>query len=172
MRVVITTSDTHVGDFRHNMGMVPAPAWPEPREAYAPGVDAATDTLTAARTAHSTSRLAVVHHVHALARHLPHGVDAYAWNPGLVPATGLARDASRVQQFAKRRILPLLTLTPLSVNAATAGSALAHLVAGKISGQSGSYVDLVHVAESSPESYDSARENRLWETLEQLVASV
>lgn len=171
-RVVITTSDTHFGDFRHNMGMVPAPVWRDPEKLMRPGVDASTDTLPAGRTAYSTSKLAVLHHVHALARQLALGVDAYAWNPGFVPATGLARDASRLQQFAMRRIMPLLTLTPLSVNATTAGSALADLVTGKISGPSGSYVDLDHVADSSPESYDSTRENLLWESLEQLVASV
>lgn len=166
VRVVITTSDTHFGDLRHNLGMVPAPVWRDPEELVRPGVGASSDTVRAGRTAYSTSKLAVVHHVHALARRLPDGASAYAWNPGFVPATGLARDASPIQRFAVRRILPLLTLTPLSVNAATAGSALADLVLGHIHGATGSYVDLDHVADSSAESYDTAREDRLWDTLE------
>jgi hypothetical protein len=58
---VITTSDTHFGNFRHNMGMVPAPQWRSPRDLMAPGTTAATDTLAAGRTAYSTSKLAVIH---------------------------------------------------------------------------------------------------------------
>lgn len=167
-RVVLTTSDTHFGDLRHNLCMVPAPVWRDPEELMRPGVDASTDTVTAGRTAYSTSKLAVMHHVHALARNLPAGVSTYAWNPGFVPATGLARDASRIQQFAMRRVMPVLTLTPISVNAATAGSALADVALGHIGGPTGSYVDLDHLADSSVESYDPAREHRLWEALQEL----
>ncbi|MCZ4125163.1 hypothetical protein [Streptomyces sp. H39-S7] len=29
-RIVITASDTYFGDFKHNMGMVPGPAWQAP----------------------------------------------------------------------------------------------------------------------------------------------
>lgn len=30
-RIVVTTSDTHIGDFRHNLGLVPTPRWRERR---------------------------------------------------------------------------------------------------------------------------------------------
>ena len=42
-----------------------------------------------------------------------------------MPGTGLARDAGAFQRFAMKRVLPLLALTPLSVNAGTAGNRLA-----------------------------------------------
>ena len=99
-RIVITTSDTHFGDFRHNLGMV--------------------------------------------------------------PATGLARDAGPVQRFAMRRVMPLLTLTPLSVNARTAGEALAGAVIGPPPADSGAYLNLTVAERSSEESYDQAREDELW----------
>ncbi|MFD0442722.1 SDR family NAD(P)-dependent oxidoreductase [Streptomyces indonesiensis] len=36
-RIVITVSDTHFGDFRHNMGMVPGPVWHSPDVLARPG---------------------------------------------------------------------------------------------------------------------------------------
>ncbi len=77
-RVVITTSDTHFGDLRHNLGMVPAPRWLPPRRLAAVGTGPATDTVTAGRTAYATSKLAVIHLVHELGRRLPAGVDVYS----------------------------------------------------------------------------------------------
>lgn len=169
-RIVITTSDTHFGDFRHNMGMVPAPQWRSPRDLMAPGTTTATDTLTAGRTAYSTSKLAVIHLVHEFARHLPAGVDIYSWNPGFVPGTGLARDASAVQRFAMKHVMPLMTLTPLSVSARTAGQHLAQLMRRKKPAESGAYISLATAEPSSAESYDPDRERELWQACDQLSA--
>ena len=167
-RVVITTSDTHFGDFRHNMGMVPGPQWLPPRELAVPGSTSATDTLTAGRTAYATSKLAVLHLVHELSRRLPDGVDVYSWNPGFVPGTSLTRDATAGQRFAMAYVMPLLTLTPLSVSARTAGRKLAELVLGDRPAESGAYIDLSTPRRSSDESYDVSREQELWTTCELL----
>jgi NAD(P)-dependent dehydrogenase (short-subunit alcohol dehydrogenase family) len=167
-RIVITTSDTHFGDFRHNMGMVPAPQWRSPRDLMTPGTTATTDTLTAGRTAYSTSKLAVIHLVHEFARHLPAGVDIYSWNPSFVPGTGLARDASAVQRFAMKRIMPLLTLTPLSISAKTAGQRLAQLMLRDHPAESGAYISVAKAESSSAESYDPDRERELWLACDQL----
>lgn len=167
-RIVITTSDTHFGDFRHNMGMVPAPQWRPPRELAVPGSTSATDTVVAGRTAYSTSKLAVIHLVHELSRRLPNGVDVYSWNPGFVPGTGLARDAGAGQRFAMAYVMPLLTLTPVSVNARTAGRALAQLMLGDRPADSGAYINLSRQQRSSDESYDPSREQELWTTCERL----
>lgn len=167
-RIVITTSDTHFGDLRHNMGMVPAPQWLSPRELAVPGSTSATDTVAAGRTAYATSKLAVIHLVHELSRRLPVGVDIYSWNPGFVPGTGLARDASAVQRFAMAYVMPLLTLTPLSVSATTAGCKLAQLMLGDRPAASGAYINLSKPQRSSDESYDPSREQELWQTCERL----
>ena len=167
-RIVITTSDTHFGDFRHNMGMVPAPRWLPPRELAVPGSTSATDTVVAGRTAYSTSKLAVIHLVHELSRRLPDGVDIYSWNPGFVPGTGLAREASAGQRFAMAYVMPLLTLTPLSVSAKTAGRKLAELMLGERPADSGAYISLSKPQRSSDESYDPSREQELWTTCERL----
>ena len=167
-RIVITTSDTHFGDFRHNMGMVPAPRWLPPRELAVPGRTSATDTVVAGRTAYATSKLAVIHLVHEMSRRLPDGVDVYSWNPGFVPGTGLARDASPGQRFAMAYVMPLLTLTPLSVSARTAGRKLAELLLGDRPAPSGAYINLSNPQRSSDESYDASREQELWTTCERL----
>jgi NAD(P)-dependent dehydrogenase (short-subunit alcohol dehydrogenase family) len=85
-RVVITASDTHFGDLRHNLGLVPAPRWRPPTELARPD---RPDTAVAGRTAYSTSKLAVIYLVHEWARRLA-DAEVFAWNPGLVPGTGPA----------------------------------------------------------------------------------
>ncbi|MFD9427994.1 hypothetical protein ACFWCW_36335, partial [Streptomyces sp. NPDC060054] len=57
-RIVITASDTHFGDFKHNMGMVPGPAWKPPGVLVRTGAFAKPDTAAGGRTAYSTSKLA------------------------------------------------------------------------------------------------------------------
>jgi NAD(P)-dependent dehydrogenase (short-subunit alcohol dehydrogenase family) len=98
-RIVITTSDTHFGDFKHNMGMVPGPVWREPSELATPGSADKADSARAGRIAYSTSKLAVVYYVHGLARRLPAGVEVFSFNPGLVPGTGLQRDADAISRI-------------------------------------------------------------------------
>ncbi|RPF38968.1 SDR family NAD(P)-dependent oxidoreductase [Streptomyces sp. TLI_185] len=170
-RIVITVSDTHFGDFRHNLGMVPGPAWQAPRTLARPGAFSEPHTAAAGRTAYSTSKLAALHLVHEYARRLPPGVDAVAYNPGFVPGTGLARHADALSRFAMRRVLPALTLTPFATTRTAAGRHLADVALGAICAPTGSYVDRARVAGSSAESYDPERERELWDAAESLVGS-
>lgn len=92
-RIVITVSDTHFGDLRHNLGMVPGPRW-FPADALArTGAFPNPESTTAGRTAYSTSKLAAIYLVHEYARRLPSGIAVLGYNPGFVPGTDLARDA-------------------------------------------------------------------------------
>ncbi|MFI9169365.1 SDR family NAD(P)-dependent oxidoreductase [Streptomyces lincolnensis] len=170
-RIVITVSDTHFGDFRHNLGMVPGPHWRNPEVLARPGAFPRPDSTAAGRTAYSTSKLAALHLVHELARRLPAGIDVVAHNPGFVPGTDLARDAGPVARFAMRRILPAMTLTPFATGRATAGRHLADVVLGITEAPTGSYVDRGRLARSSEESYDPRREGELWEAAERLTAA-
>lgn len=169
-RVTITVSDTHFGDLRHNLGMVPGPVWQTPEKLATISAFARPTTTTAGRTAYSTSKLATIYLVHEYARRLPAGVDVVSYNPGFVPGTGLARNADRVSRFLMSRIMPLMTLTPMATTQADAGRSLADLVLGKTPAPSGSYVDRTRVDRSSDESYDTAREAVLWTTVEGLTA--
>lgn len=170
-RIVITVSDTHFGDWRHNLGMVPGPLWNTPDTLARPCAFPNPDTTTAGRTAYSTSKLAAIHLVHEYARRLPTGIDVIAYNPGFVPGTGLARNAGPLSRFAMRRILPALTLTPVATSRTVAGRHLADLALGTIRAPTGSYVDHARVARSSQQSYDRRRERELWDAAERLVGS-
>lgn len=170
-RIVITASDTHFGDFRHNMGMVPGPAWRDPEILARTGAFPEPDTTAAGRTAYSTSKLAAIHLVHEYARRLPPGIDAVTYNPGFVPGTDLARNADPVSRFAMRRILPALILTPFATSRSAAGRHLADLVLGTTPAPTGSYVDRGRVARSSEESYDPRREAELWDAAERFTAA-
>lgn len=170
-RIVITASDTHFGDFKHNMGMVPGPAWKSPDVLARTRAFPKPDTAGAGRTAYSTSKLAAIHLVHEYARRLPAGVDAVAYNPGFVPGTGLVRNADPVSRFAVRRILPVLTLTPFATSRSVAGRCLADVVLGTTQAPTGSYVDRSRADRSSQESYDERRENELWAAVERFTAA-
>ncbi|MFE7029191.1 hypothetical protein ACFU9Y_02705 [Streptomyces sp. NPDC057621] len=112
-------------DFRHNLGMVPGPAWQSPDVLARPGAFPGPDTAAGGRTAYSTSKLAAIHLVHEYARRLPAGIDAVAFDPGFVPGTGLARNAGPVSRFVIRRVLPVMTLTPFATRPGAAGRHLA-----------------------------------------------
>ncbi|MFF3329765.1 SDR family NAD(P)-dependent oxidoreductase [Streptomyces sp. NPDC002888] len=170
-RIVITASDTHFGDFKHNMGMVPGPAWKSPDVLARTGAFAKPDTAAGGRTAYSTSKLAAIYLVHEYARRLPPGIDAVAYNPGFVPGTGLARNAGPVSRFAMRRILPMMTLTPFATSRNAAGCYLADVVLGTTRAPTGSYVDRGRADRSSEESYDPRREGELWKAAERFTAA-
>lgn len=167
-RIVITVSDTHFGDLRHNLALVPAPAWSAPDVLARPGAFTEPESAAAGRTAYSTSKLAAVHLVHAWVDALEPGVDIISFNPGLVPGTGLARHAGRGAQLMMRVLGPVLTLTPLATTSTQAGAELADLVSGRTLARSGDYVDRNRVVSSSAESYDPARESELMAFLDTL----
>ncbi|WP_051580325.1 short-chain dehydrogenase [Pseudonocardia acaciae] len=169
-RVVITVSDTHFGDLRHNLGLVPGPAWSAPEVLARPGAFARPTTATAGSTAYSTSKLAAIYLVHEYARRLP-GIDVIAYNPGFVPGTGLARNAGPLARFAMRRLLPVMARTPLATGQDAAGRHLADVVLGRTPAPTGSYVDRHRAARSSDESYHPERERELWDAAERLTAS-
>lgn len=168
-RVVITSSDTHFGDLRHNLGLVPGPVWQSPDILARTGVFPRPRSTAAGRTAYATSKLAQIYLVHEYARRLPAEVDVIAYNPGLVPGTGIARNADPVTRFAMRRVMPAMTLTPLATSLSAAGGHLADLVLGTTRAPTGSYVDRGQVIRSSGESYNPQRERELWDAVERFT---
>lgn len=109
--------------------------------------------------------------VHEYARRLPSGIAVVGYNPGFVPGTDLARDAGSFSRFAMRRIMPLLTATPLATSPAKAGRYLADTARGSIDAPSGGYIDRNRVAQSSPEFYNPTREQDTWNTVETLTTA-
>lgn len=162
-RIVVVGSDVH--DSAHNsMGLVPPPRWDDPRELVKPG----EDTGKAGRRAYATSKLGVVYLVHALRRRLPEGVDVYSYNPGLVPGTGLTRDAGRIGQAVFAAIGKALVALPVATSPDEAGRLLAETMTGPRPAESGAYISRGEVIPSSSESYDERREEELWAVADEL----
>lgn len=158
-RIVLTGSDSHFGTFRHNMGIVPGPRWTTPDRLARPGAVGGSG-----RAAYSTSKLGVIYLVHAIARRMP--VDAYTFNPAFTPGTSLVR-YDRVGDIFFRRIAPHF---PGVNTSERAGAQLAAVAVGPRPAPSGAYLDRWTVTPSSPESYDEAREDELWDAAERLVS--
>ncbi|MFB9471450.1 hypothetical protein ACFFR3_18155 [Nonomuraea salmonea] len=167
-RIVVTVSDAHFGDLRHTGGTMPAPHWAGPEIVSRPGAFDRPARIRAGRRAYTTSKLGGIHLVHEWARRLPDGIDIVSYNPSLVSGTGLARDAGRTLQLVMTWIVPLLLVTPLVDTPRAAGGRLADVVLGRTHAPTGSYVHRDRVARSSAESYDAAREEELWDWLEQV----
>lgn len=101
-------------------------------------------------------------------------VTVNAFDPGLMPGTGLARDYGRVQAFAWRYVLPVLTIVP-GLNAHTpARSAknLARLITDEgLEHTTGRYFEGAREVTSSKDSYDRDKASDLWNTSVQLTST-
>lgn len=165
-RVVVVASGVH--DPAQKSG-VPAPAWND-AAALARGElssAAASDTAFASgQRRYSTSKLANVYFTHALACRLPAGITANAFDPGLMPGTGLIREAPAPLRFIARNIPIALLRRVFSPNVHTAqesGDALARLVTDpELASVTGGYFEGRRQIRSSDESYNDQRELELW----------
>jgi NAD(P)-dependent dehydrogenase (short-subunit alcohol dehydrogenase family) len=167
-RIVVTTSDTH----DPAKGPSPAPAWNDAkalaRGELGPAAESASGLVLGQRR-YSTSKLANIYLTYALARRLPDGVTANAFNPGMVLGTGLGRSLPAPARFVADHLLPRTTwllrrvLTPNIHSAAESGGALAWLAtAPELAGTTGTYFDGRTPIRSSQESYDVQRAEDLW----------
>ncbi len=165
-RVVVVSSDTH--DPAQSSGM-PAPRFTtahelaRPDPAWAQGDSPAT----AGRRRYTTSKLCNVLFTYELERRLGgRGVTFNAFNPGLMPGTGLARDYPGYQRLAWRYVLPALTLVHRGVNTPRrSAAALARLVDDpSLQDVSGGYFSGGKAIASSEESHDRDKAVDLWQT--------
>ena len=169
-RVVVVSSGTHDPALKTG---VPAPAWNDPM-ALAKGELgplAAKDAPTKrGQRSYSTSKLANVFFSYELARRLPAGVTVNAFDPDLMPGTGLVREGSAPLRFLWHlvlpRILPLLRrfISPDIHTPAESGAALARLVSDPaLEGTNGKHFEGRREVRSSTESYDGVRAKELWQ---------
>lgn len=165
-RIVIVSSDTH--DPGKHTGM-PAPRYTSAAELADPG------TSDDGRRRYTTSKLCNVLFAYELDRRLEHGgrgVTVNAFNPGLMPGSGLARDYPPLQRFAWRFVLPALRFLPQVRSTRSSGRDLAALVAdSRFDGVTGRYFDGLRPIHSSQDSYDRAKALDLWQTSQRLAAS-
>jgi protochlorophyllide reductase len=160
-RVVVVSSGTHFGTFRQS-GPFPAPRWADPRELARPRAESGA-------RAYATSKLANVYFGRELARRHPE-LSVAVFDPGLMPATGLARAYPAPVRALYGALTPLLTRLPFAQEAAQAAAQLTALVTGP-AGHSGRYVERGTEAPSSPESTDPDRARELWDVSAELVGA-
>lgn len=112
---------------------------------------------------YSTSKLANVLTAYALAARLADsGVTVTAFDPGLMPGTGLARDGSAVERFAFGVLMKPLSILPGASTAQRSGEFLARLADGaEFDGANGQYFAIDRRRDSSEQSYDLVEQDRL-----------
>ena len=170
-RVIFVSSGTH--DPAQRTGM-PAPRLGSIRDLARPDPADFDDPGLAGRRAYTTSKLCNVLCAYELARRLAAAhrpIAANAFDPGLMPGSGLARDYGGLARFGWRFVLPLLRPFVPNVNSVeTSGERLARLVLDpRFAGVSGRYFVGLREARLSAESYDEAKASALWAVSEELA---
>ena len=168
-RVIFVSSGTHDPDKPTGM---PAPRYTNGEALAHPSPDAEGASSLEGRRRYTTAKLCNLLCAYELARRLDRGATATAFDPGLMPGTGLARDYGRVQRLVWRHALPLLTPILPGVNTtARSGRNLARLaVDPALEAVTGAYFAGTRPAGSSAESYDRRKAIDLWEASEMLVS--
>lgn len=167
-RIVVTASGTHNPVQTQKSGLPDADfttaeevAHPNPKDAHPKGMQR-----------YNTSKLANILWTYALARHLTDAkssITANAFNPGLMPGTGLAREYSGLAKFMWFHILPhILPLLRIMIPSARAtegsGADLAWVALGpKTAGITGKYFDGEKEAMTSAASYEVGKQEDLWD---------
>jgi NAD(P)-dependent dehydrogenase (short-subunit alcohol dehydrogenase family) len=172
-RIVFVSSDTH--DPKNWTGM-PAPRFADPL-VLARGDDAGESAGRAGRRRYTTSKLCNVYCAYELDRRLRRagrGVGVYAFDPGFMPGTGLARDYGPIARFFAAVVLPLVPLfVPNAHWVRTSARRLARLaIDPTYAGASGRYFTRGRATRSSAESYDEDKARALWEASAKLAGIV
>jgi len=162
-RITFVASNVH--DPKQKTGM-PAPRY-QNAEALAHNFESGAE---AGKCRYTTSKLCCVYTTYELARHLAASTDqrlqsirVNAFDPGMMPGTGLAQTYPPLIRFAWHYILPVLALFQRNVNTpAKSGKRLAQLAAGSEGDATGKYFSDGHETRSSDASLDNAKALELW----------
>ncbi|HVX33271.1 MAG TPA: SDR family NAD(P)-dependent oxidoreductase [Solirubrobacterales bacterium] len=171
-RVVVVASDTH--DPGRHTGM-PAPRLRPVGELAHPPEAPAEVSRRAGQVRYTTSKLCNVLFAYELQRRFDalrptDRLRAVAFNPGLMPGSGLARDYGPLARLAWRHLLPRLPMTTTTDEAARH---LAELAVGPLPTEPRClYFDRGRPGTSSPESYDPGKAAALWSESEELRAAL
>lgn len=177
-RIVIVSSGTH--DPEQKSGLPDAHFYSAEQLAHPPK----ELTRGKGRQHYSNSKMANIMYTYALHRRLQainerHGKHwtVASFDPGLMPGTGLARDAGRVMLFVWMsilpKVLPLLrvTISPNIHTAKESGQSLAHAATSPdLEGTSGVYFEGRKPINSSKETYDEKKQEELWRWTVQTLA--
>jgi NAD(P)-dependent dehydrogenase (short-subunit alcohol dehydrogenase family) len=164
-RILVVSSGTHDPNKRTGM---PNPDYTSAAELAHPRKEQSADD---GRRRYTTSKLCNLLFTYELDRRLGQRVSVNAFDPGLMPGSGLARDYPPVQRLAWRYLLPALRVLPGVRSTRTSGRYLAALANdARYDGVSGQYFDGLRPIKSSADSYDRDKALDLWETSELLLS--
>lgn len=166
-RIVITSSGTH--DPAQKSGL-PDAEYPSAEAIAFPSEE--SKRKNNGRQRYATAKLTNILWTYALARRFEReggSKTVAAFDPGLMPGTGLAREAGSFLQFLWKhlmpRMIPLLRVlvTPNVHTPAESGQALASSAVGSNSkGNNGVYFEGMKQIKSSKDSYDEGKQEDLW----------
>lgn len=167
-RIVVVSSGTH--DPAKHTGM-PSPHYGTAAELAQPNGETVDG-----RRRYTTSKLCNVLFAYELDRRLgqgQRGITVTAFDPGLMPGSGLARDYSPIGRWAWRYLFPALRILPNVNSTRLSGRRLAALAANpRYDGVTGAYFEGTRQIRSSADSYDRDKALDLWETSERLLTPV
>jgi light-dependent protochlorophyllide reductase len=165
-RVVVVSSGTH--DPAQRTG-VPSPRYTTAAELARadPGWAAGDSPGVAGRRRYSTAKLCnLLFTYEAERRWGGRGITFNAFDPGLMPGTGLARDYPAYQRLMWRFVMPVLTLASARINTPRqSGRALARLLTDPaLEAIGGRYWVGTKEGSSSGDSHDAGKAADLWQT--------
>ncbi|KAI2638004.1 NAD(P)-binding protein [Hypomontagnella submonticulosa] len=167
-RIVVVSSGTHDPD--QVTGGMPKPKYISAEELAHP----TSSANNPGRQRYTETKLANILWTYALDRHLKEhvperGITVNAFDPGLMPGSGLAREAGGFTRFLWNHVLTRsifllkLLLTPNIHTPSESGASLARLAIGSdVEGKSALYYEGRKVINSSKDSYDEAKQEDLW----------
>lgn len=155
----------------HKPGMtsaIPIPAYTSAEKLAFPDKKTHTKGLPhQGKERYSTSKLCNVLFTYKLSEKLQEekrNIQVFAFDPGMMPGTGLADDYPAIMRFAWKNILPVQTLFGNRVNTPTqSGKLLAEWTLEEKSKKPTLYFYVGGEEESSEESYDKNLQNDLWD---------
>ncbi|MHA7133127.1 SDR family NAD(P)-dependent oxidoreductase [Oerskovia turbata] len=167
-RVVTLGSETHRGGLRA-FGF-PAARWQDMETLMRPPSDAPRGS-TAGQVRYSTSKLACIVLAYEIDRRwAARGVRGVCFDPGLMPATGLAREYHPVVRAIYARLTPLLVRLPGAKTVQESAGDLAWLAGSpEAEGLMGQYVAGRHAQKSSALSYRDGLGAEIWDTCVELA---
>jgi light-dependent protochlorophyllide reductase len=172
-RIIFVSSGTHNPDQWSGM---PAPQLQDAVSLAHPKADAAVagSMQKLGQRRYTTSKLCNILCAYEVARRLQassQSITVNAFDPGLMPGSGLARDYGPVSRFAWNFVLPPLRLVLKNVNSTqTSGKNLARLILDPgLENVTGKYFVGTTETPSSQESYDAVKSKALWEQSARLV---
>lgn len=172
-RIVFVSSGTH--DPEQTTGM-PAPVYVDAQTlAYPDNSSAKENDAYIGRRRYSTSKLCNIYCAYELADRIGKetgtGITVNAFDPGLMPGTGLARQVNPMAFLVWKYVMPVLTWLPINANTPEkSGSALASLVTNpEFSNITGRYFEGTKERKSSKLSDEKENALDLWNTSLSLV---